>query len=640
MIYTLDFETKPIEKFSPLPPEPVGLALKVDKQPSVYYSFGHINGQNNCTKEQVSKILIDICKDCRLFGSRMVFHNASFDLKVMKVHFPDIPYIPFNKVDDTLFLSVLHNPYEEKLGLKPLAEKYLGIPPEARDLMGEWLMEHIYTPDGKKLSDKPGGKEYFVKYTYCAPPELAGKYACMDTDMTYELCEQLLQNIKVTGQERAYERELALIPVIIDNELTGMRVNSELIERDLDEYGYYIDWLDDFIRDQLKAPGLNLNSPRQLCRAMLSAGILDETKLKRSEKSGQYCMSKKTAGSAYKDQKFFKLMSYRNRIHTCHSTFMKPWSFMSKIDGKNLVYTSWNQVRSPRGGTKTGRFSSTPNFQNLPGAASVEDPPHEEIRNFFPGHDFWPLPEIRSYVVPWDKGWCLLDRDWSQQELKITGHFSTSPEGPGMLIKKYREDPSFDLHSYVGDTLRNQFGIDLKRKAVKTVNFGITYGEGAKGLSEALMISKEDAGRIRDAVLSTNIDLDYLYKVTRARDAKNQPIRTWGGRLYYTEPPIIYEGKKIMFAYRLVNTLIQGSAGDIIKEVWTKIGPNTETRKTYLTVHDQFLISVPIENARKEMENLSHAMEDIDLDIPLTSDGKISYYNWAEMEPFEGDFNA
>lgn len=627
MIITLDFETEPIERMPNYPPEPVGVALKFDDQPATYMAWGHHNGTNNCTWEQARDKLWEICR-LTFKGARLVMHNAKFDLAVLEHKLNMVPNT--NNIDDTMILAFLHNPYETKLSLKPLAEKYLKRPAEERDLMGEWLLENVRM-GGKKLSTAAKSDNYYVKYTAWAPPELAGPYAMADVDMTYELYMQMSAYIKQTGMEKAYAREIALIPILIENEMGGVRVDADRLGSDVDAYGTYLAWIDDFIRYHLHDDGLNIDSDDGLNKAMLDAGLLDKTKLKLT-KTGKYSMSKKGLAGCFTDPRWEDLLAHRSQVSTCLNTFMKPWSEMAQNEG--LIYTSWNQTRGPEGGSRTGRFSSSPNFQNIP---KLNSNIHETLTEAW-GQKFWPTPKVRSYIIPWEKDWVLLDRDYSQQEIRIMAHFGATP-GPGELMAGYEKDPSFDFHDHVQKQLKYTYGIDLERKLVKNTNFAIMYGGGAPRISEVAGISKEDAKELRSSILGAVPDLKYLYDETAWRAREGQPIRTWGGRWYYVEPSREIDGRMVDFAYKMVNYLIQGSAADCTKQAWINLGGNSETlsknMRTYLTVHDEFLITCPKKYAKAEMHRLKTAMESVQLDLPLKSDGKISYTNWSELEKYD-----
>ena len=632
-IITLDFETLPIEPMPNYPPQPIGVALKFGSEPGVYHSWGHASGTNTCTREKGLELLRDVVKQT-YDGCRLVMHNAKFDWAVLKYVLGLNPNP--GAVDCTMIQSFLHNPYEASLSLKPLSEKYLNWKPEERDAMGEWLMEHVRTPEGKKLSDAPKSDNYFVKYTYMAPPELAGPYAVGDVERTYQLYNLMSRYIETTNMGAAYRRELELMPILMQNEQTGIRVDLEHLSQDVANYTAYLAWVDDFIRAVLKRPELNIDSDRELVDALLSAGCVDAAKLKTTD-NGQYSASYRNLAGALTDARWGGLLKYRSQIATCLSTFMTPWRDMAAANG-GLMFTSWNQVRGIGGGARTGRFSSTPNFMNIP---KLDDSLHLALNRDWYGMDdyargFWPLPKMRGYIIPMHPGWCLLGRDYSQQELRIEAHFAGAP-GPGLLLSKYLEDPMFDLHKFVQDELKYGHGIELDRRATKTVNFRIAYGGGARGVAEALDVPYNEGKAIRDAVLAANPDLKYLYEVTAQRDRLHEPIRTWGGRVYYTEPPKEIKGRMVNFAYKLVNYLIQGSAADCTKTAWVNLGANRDDCVTYFTVHDEFLLSCPAEALEEQMYRLKDSMEAVKFDLPMRSEGKFSFDNWGAMQPYDDE---
>jgi DNA polymerase I-like protein with 3'-5' exonuclease and polymerase domains len=168
-MWTIDFETKGIIAGSPLSPEPVGLAVKKDDTPGYYFAWGHPT-QNNCDKCAPHIVLTEIMASDEL----VLCHNAKFDLRIVNEHF-DLPYP--KKVADTMLMAFLNNPRDKSLALKPLAEKYLKIPPDERDAVKEWVIAYI-----KKATQKTWGG-----YISEAPGDLVGQYAIMDVEMTYAL---------------------------------------------------------------------------------------------------------------------------------------------------------------------------------------------------------------------------------------------------------------------------------------------------------------------------------------------------------------------------------------------------------------------------------------------------------------------
>ena len=81
--------------------------------------------------------------------------------------------VPWDRVHDTMLLAFLADPFGE-LSLKPLCEQLLGIPPDERDAVKEWLIRNGICRDTK------GWGAYISK----APGELVGTYAEGDVTRT------------------------------------------------------------------------------------------------------------------------------------------------------------------------------------------------------------------------------------------------------------------------------------------------------------------------------------------------------------------------------------------------------------------------------------------------------------------------
>jgi DNA polymerase I-like protein with 3'-5' exonuclease and polymerase domains len=240
-----------------------------------------------------------------------------------------------------------------------------------------------------------------------------------------------------------------------------------------------------------------------------------------------------------------------------------------------------------------------------------------------------PLPHVRSYIIPFE-GEVLIDRDYSQQELRILGHV----EG-GVLMNKYLDNPWLDVHDDAKDELA-KIGRYYDRKPVKNTNFGLIYGMGVGKLAAKNDMVVEEATDLKKAILNLYPGLRELYREMKLRAANDEPIRTWGGREYYCEPPALVQGRIRTFDYKLVNVLIQGSAADCTKEAIIKYHkvkhPNA---KLILNVHDQITASVPKAIYKKEILVLRDAMESVEFDVPMLSEGSISTTNWDQLKDYD-----
>jgi len=202
------------------------------------------------------------------------------------------------------------------------------------------------------------------------------------------------------------------------------------------------------------------------------------------------------------------------------------------------------------------------------------------------------------------------------QELRVLAHYEND-----MLLKAYQEDPTQDLHQYAADLIARQLGIPFKRKQAKTCAFAILYGSGLATLAAQLGSTVEEAGQIKGAYLTALPGVKGLIDSLKHRASINKPIRTWGGRLYYVEPPRIIDGKRRTFDFKLLNYLCQGGSADITKEAIINYDESRVHGRLILTVHDQIVITVPKEHWLTEAKILQESMESVRLDARLITDG-------------------
>lgn len=602
------------------------MALKIDNEPSEYFAWGHPS-ENNCSFDEAKRLLEDIWQDILSGNHELLAFNIKFEFSVTKKWF-GLPILPHTKFKDAMLEGFLYSPYEAKLGLKELATKWLNWPPDERMEVEEWLVANCRMPDGKKISMSKRSDHYAGKYIAFAPGKLVGKYACGDTDRTYALHLPLKQYIEEQGMSIAYARKRELIPILIENEQSGMRIDTE---RAIDEYEACtetINRIDEWMSHKFGVQEINFNSGPQLGGVLASAGLLDLDALPKT-KTGKPSMKKEVLAVALPPE-WNELIKYRRQLSTISGTFIKPWIEMA-LETDGIVYTSWNQVAQERdgteAGTRTGRLSSKPSFLNIPKIGNVEPP---LMANELTTLGLMPLPYVRSLIVPWKPGWVLVDRDYAQQEVRISAHC-----GGGTILDALRKDEWMSIHKYVEAMLKHTYGIDLPYKNVKTVNFRIFYGGGVKGLMEALHIDKATATAIRSALLQIMPGLAMMYSECERRASLGVPVRTWGGRVYYCEPSEFDRGSRKAYAYRLVNYIIQGSAADNLELAWLNLGYNTEWWRTYLTVHDQFLGSCPLEMIHEGHAKLKTAMTVDGFDVPMLSEGKWSMTNWADMHDYD-----
>lgn len=627
---TIDFETYGIEKRPFYPPKPVGVSIKLPGKKSKYYAWGHPEG-NNCSFEEAKAALEAVWDNT----DGLLFQNAKFDVDVAEVHM-GLPIPNWDRIHDTMYLLFLNDPHQQNFGLKESAEILLDLPPEERDAVGEWLItnQHI---EGVKISSSKKSEHFYGKYIAYAPGGLVGKYANGDVERTEKLFNLLYQRIAEQGMLCAYNRERKLMPILLENERRGIRINIKKLKHDVEVYNDALKKVDEYILKKLNAQ-INIDSPDQLMKALIDANLVDVEKIPLTP-TGKYQANKASISASILDSQLGALLVYRAGLTTCLGTFMEPWLETAKNTG-GYIHTLWNQIKSPKDGTSvgttTGRLSSTPNFQNIPKQFSKlfktdkkEDLPTCPIKNL-PD-----LPSVREYVIPSADGHVLLDRDYSQQEPRILAHFDG-----GDLMDTYNKNPWTDFHDYAKAELE-KLGKFYDRKPVKNTNLGLIYGMGTATLAEKNNMSMQEAGELKKAILSLYPGLSEMYADMKVRARNNEPIRTWGGRLYYCEKPKIVNGRMREFDYKMVNCLIQGSAADCTKEAiirfdeYRKQYPNGENWLLVVNIHDEIIISAPKEDAVLAMDVLRMAMESIEFDVPMLSEGKMSDVSWQDLKDYD-----
>lgn len=596
---TVDFETHAIERRPDYPPTPVGGAVLTARGTRSYDAWGHPAGND---KRGLERFLERVAKD-----NHWLCHNGSFDVAVavekLGITCPQ-------RVDDTLFLAFLADPYGNH-SLKPSADRYLGMAPTEQDAVRAFLIDAgvVSKTDqrwGACISKAPAG--------------VVRPYAIGDVVRTKALFNHLLPIITARGMRPAYEREVALQPMMQDNEEQGIPIARKRLHADREMYEGILDALDTTIHKALGGT-FNIGSGEELGAMLLKAGYtLPKTPTGRPSKS------KDALEASIPDGRLKGYLIYRSALVQALSHYLRSWDDALSQTKESVIHVHWNQVKgssanNAAGGTKTGRMSSEPNFQNL----TTGDKRRELIERLEKLLLFTPqVPEIRSYVEA-PKGYTLFGRDYSQQELRLLAHFED-----GVLQQAYNDNPDLDMHQFVKELMLERTGRDYPKKRVKNVNFGKIYGAGPGALAAQMGCSVIEAAHIRAAHEAALPSVVKLTQYISWMGRRGECIVTIGGRQYYAETP---SGDR-SFEYRLTNYLIQGSAADQTKEAmrgwWERIG-GTSTR-FLIQAHDELVGMAPTKKVKMASRILDECMvEAFKLDVPVRTKGEQGK-NWGAMK--------
>lgn len=505
-------------------------------------------------------------------------HNLKFD--ILHLGAAGIPV--HGLTDDSMIMSYLLNANRRAHNLKDLTLYYLDYKQvEYADLVG-------------KGKDKTALDQLSV--------DRVGRYCIDDSYLSLKLAELLGQELEQKSLTYLYRSiEMPLLRVLADMELTGVRIDGAFLDQASRQM---TEKLREIEAEVIRAAGytFNLNSPQQLAEFLFEKMKLPLQKKTRKTKSLS------TDFEVLNELKGFpvveKIIDHRT-FKKLSSTYLE--GLMSSLDDNSRVHTSFNQTV-----TATGRLSSSnPNLQNIP----VGDMGGINVR--------------RAFVA--EPGKRLLAADYSQVELRVMAHFSQDEE----LIDAFNRD--FDIHRHTADTV---FGNVLfltdqeKRRRAKIVNFSILYGSGPFSLSKELGVSYTEAKNFIDTYFEKHTGVkSFIDEVIRQAEA--EPIvKTITGRLREI-PEITSENKAIKENGKrmAINTIIQGSAADIIKIAMIDIHRQLKTMdsKLIMQVHDELVFEYPPAEEEKLFQVVKREMENAaKLKVPLKVVLKTGQ-NWGEM---------
>lgn len=442
------------------------------------------------------------------------------------------------------------------------------------------------------------------------PPERLALWAVEWADASARLGQVLAQRVAAEGLERLYDTlERPLIEILADMEEAGValdRARLRQLSRDFSAR------LTDLERQahQLAGEPFNLSSPPQL-RVILfeRLGLPPRGKTPKGEASTAQEVLEELAAL----HQLPKVLLEHRRIEKLKNTYLDALPNLTHPDGR--IRATFNQ-----GVTATGRLSSSePNLQNIP----VRTEEGRQVRQAFVAGD--PARQV------------LLTADYSQIELRVLAHFSRDPA----LLRAFEEDR--DIHA---DVAAKIFGVALdsvtsdQRRMAKTVNFGVIYGLSAHGLASRLGISQSEAAAFINAYFDQypHVEAFMTRVLTQARDTGR--VETLEGRRRAINGIKHVEGRHRNLAERTaINTVIQGSAADLIKRAMIAVDQRLKETKLparmILQIHDELLFEVErdalTETARLVQEAMIHAAT---LETPLKVD-LAAGPNWLDVEPLE-----
>ncbi|HMO51214.1 MAG TPA: DNA polymerase [Kiritimatiellia bacterium] len=419
-----------------------------------------------------------------------------------------------------------------------------------------------------------------------APAQI--RYAAADVIHLHNLQATLEKALAEAGLSEVYRMEMELLPAIVDMEARGFPVDKETLEAFHTEAIKAANEEQARLRQLFGRPDLNPASPVQL-KAALAHKFIDVAS------TGEEALIE--AG----DQLYIPaILAYREASKRAQQTK----SLLEAVAPDGRIHSRFDPT-----GTETGRFSSRdPNLQNVPRG-----------------------PVRSAFAAP--EGYSLVVADYSQIELRVAAAIAGEPK----MIEAYRN--GIDLHRLTAAlVLEKQPETVTKddRQLAKAVNFGLLYGQSARGLVKyaksvyGVEMSEARSREIRERFFAGYPMLKAWQDKTQYASADATEIRTITGRRRLLLSGSEYGWQR--FASSL-NTPVQGGSADGIKKAVILIAQRLPPDCGLVsTVHDELIALAPADKAEQAKQilvaSMIEAMSALFPTVPVEVEAAIGQ-NWG-----------
>ena len=505
-----------------------------------------------------------------IFNHFVIGHNLKYDFKIIQNNFDlNLP----QKYADTMILAWLKNP-SLRVNMDDLALRLFNY---------ETLHFESLVKKGENFAS--------------VELEKACKYAAEDAYITLRFYLYFLKNLETPLLELAKNCEFDFIKIIMMMEENGIKLDTNALEILMKKFENEIKNLSEEIYT-LCEDRFNLNSPKQM------GDILFEKLKLPSGKKGKtgYSTDEKVLNILLdKHPVIAKILDYRE-LAKLYSTYCEPLLKLALKDKNSRIYSSFLQT-----GTATGRLSSKdPNLQNIPAHGQY-------------------AKDYKSCFVAKD-GFSFISLDYSQIELRMLAHFSEDEK----LLNAFANDE--DIHARTAIMIFGESNYET-RSVAKSINFGLIYGMGYKTLSQNLKIEAHLAKSYIEKYFENFTSIKKYFETVKNEAKQNGFITTLSGRKRYFDFENAKPMQIAMYERESINSILQGSAADVIKLAMLEINKElNEDKKLILQIHDELIFEVKDDLCENFVKKTRDIMENIvKLKVKLKTSSSIAK-NWGDLK--------
>lgn len=475
-----------------------------------------------------------------------------------------------------LWLGVKHGLRPQKVFCTRTAAWLLSVgTPDSLDLDAT-LSRHLrIPPEGDRPQSDWGGLFVTEDQIHSAVNQV---------DLLHELRRVLKRAISSASLQTVCELEMDLIPVVAAMEEAGVAVDARVLESQRAEAGRSMQEAARHLAALLKTPTLNPSSPTQLAKALARANLsvhgTEEFHLKAVDE-GLIIPA---------------IFDYRAK----EKVLQQVESLLAGVRADGRIH-----ARLEPAGTESGQISShLPNLQ-ASGRGSLR----------------------AAFIAP--TGRALIAADYSRIALRIVADIAGEEE----IIAAFQRGD--DLHVHTAAAILDKPAAEVgpeDRRIAKSANFGLLFGQGAKGLAEfaretyGVSLSIEDALSIRTRFFSAYPALARWHASCAKIAATKVPeVRTVTGRRRLISPG----ANRWSRVTALIATPVQGGCADGLKQAMVELARALPSGARLVgTVDDELFVECDEgdsqEVARIARKTMVAAMQKLFPSVPIAVDVSVS----------------
>lgn len=579
----------------------VGVSLAVEDGTSWYFPMRHeVQPELNMDPDQVLRYLQHTLGDAR----PKVGANLIYDVGWLAQEGVTVRGLQY----DIQFAEALLNSETPDVTLESLSSRYLGTG-KVTELLYEWLATWL----GGKANERQRGN------LYRSPITLAGPYAEGDAALPIKILGQQWGAMNQRGVLDLFHLECRLIPLLVQMRLKGAPVDLLGAEELYARLGKEAAEIEQQLKHIAGQP-VNPAAASSVAAAFTKLGIPHPKAKDKKTKMEKVSFSAdllETIDHPLAE----KIVEYR-QLTKVRNTFVKSYILDKHVGGR--VYCSFHPLKSDKGGARSGRLaSSDPNLQNIP----IRTELGAQIRELF----------VAAQGGRWRK------YDYSQIEYRLLAHHAVG-QGADELRAKFLANPDIDYHDLVQELIRNLTGLDLARRSVKTINFGLIYGMSQPELQKRLHLDRKGAGELfanyhraapfaKATMEECEAEVHRFGHITTLLGRKSD-FPLWGPDGEYGVPGLPY-GEAVLaygprvkraFTHKALNRKLQGGAADIMKKAMVDayeagLFQEGACGIPILTVHDELDFEDYGDEDARCWKDLSEVMENcVSTRVPIRVD--------------------